>query len=71
MGEMLKISSNPKVSITIEADFTFATKFTISVLNCDKLEKRAFLMRELFHRIRSDLNKTQNFLNEQNSKTLF
>ena len=68
---MLKISSNPKIIISIEADFTHATKLGITCTNCTDLNKRLFLMLQLQKAIKSDLNKTQMFLLEQNQESLF
>ena len=68
---MLKISSNPKIVVSIEADFSYATKLGISVQNCNNLEKRAFLMLQLLKAIKNDINKTQAFIREENSPDLF
>lgn len=71
MSDMLKVSSNPKITISAEMDFSQASKLSISALNCDKLEKRVHLMRLLLNAVRNDLNKTEAFIAEQNSPGLF
>lgn len=68
---MLKVSSNAKIVISVEADFSNEKELRIKTLNCEDLHKRLFLMLEIQKAIKRDISKTQLWLHEENSPKLF
>lgn len=68
---MLKVSTNPKITCSIEMDCSFEFELKINTVNCSDLNKRMFLVGKFIDALEKDLNRTSKFVLEANQSDLF
>lgn len=68
---MLKLSSNPKITCSLEMDTLGATESKMSVTNCLDINKRIRLVSKLIAKLKTDLNHSSSFKAEIDKKELF